>query len=645
MLNVSNKVLQQLAALLLENAGLKITPDGFHSLRLALSTRMPVLGVEEPEKYLQRLTGPGGEEELRALLPLVTVGHTEFFRDGKQFRALEKSVLPDLLARARREMRKVSVWSAGCATGEEPYSVAMVLAELGALAVEVDLWATDLNLAAVEAARQGRFNFRRSAGIQPERLARFFRPTEDGHEALPTLREYIRFDGQNLAVPVFDKVALSSLDLILCRNVIIYFDLPTIRGLMDRFLSVLRPGGLLFLGYSESLFKVFDRFEMIEVDGAFVYRRPPSDRAYRPPPLRIHPYPGQESIERKPEAEPFSPAVYARPAIEPAGGRSRPAAPELPSRAVAGLTGSFPAVAPLPALSTGQPRMGTFPAVPPKPARAPGATGTFPAVGTPVVPARVSGATGTFPAVGAPAVAAPAATHPPAAQARTNDLGRPRITLELPAVGAEAAGRTTRATVELPAVGASARIVTGEAPVPAAWPQLLPPAERLAMAVRKMTQGDFAGAISGVERLLVDEPSDLDALLTLGNLFSLTGRIPEAREVFAQAIQREPLCVEARVFGGVAALQAGELKEARSELGKALFLEPTLAIGHYLLAQVQERSQDADGARRSYRNAIAQLRFPQRTLAGHYPEMPDSAEAISRAARYALAALEEQPPH
>nr|WP_274622609.1 CheR family methyltransferase [Myxococcus fulvus] len=597
-MNVSNKVLQQLAALLLERAGLKITPDGFHSLRLALSTRMPVLGIEEPERYLQRLTGVGGEEELRSLLPLVTVGHTEFFRDAKQFRALEKSVLPDLLARARREMRKVSIWSAGCATGEEPYSMAMVLAELGALSTEVDLWATDLNLAAVEAARQGRFSTRRSISIHPERLARFFRPVEDGHEALPALREYIRFDGQNLAVPVFDKVALNSLDLILCRNVIIYFDLPTIRGLMDRFLSALRPGGLLFLGYSESLFKVYDRFEMIEVDGAFVYRRPPSDKGYRPPPLRIHPYPvSTEPPARAPEPEPFSPAVYARPAVELAqGARPRASTPDTAStRGPGALSGAFPAVRPLPAAST------------------------------------------------PPATTQASGTQPPATT-KTNDLGRPRVTVELPAVSAADAVRT-RPTVELPAVSAPARTVTGELPAATAWPKLLPPAERLAMAVRKMTQGDFPAAIQGVQRLLVDEPSDLDALLTLGNLYSLTGRITEAREAFAQAIQREPLCVEARVFGGVAALQAGELREARSELGKALFLEPTLAIGHYLLAQVQERSHDSEAARRSYRNAIAQLRFPQRTLAGHYPEMLDSAEAISRAARYALAALEEQPPH
>jgi chemotaxis protein methyltransferase CheR len=150
--------------------------------------------------------------------------------------------------------------------------------------------------------------------------------------------------------------------------------------------------------------------------------------------------------------------------------------------------------------------------------------------------------------------------------------------------------------------------------------------------------------VATVEQLLVDEPNHLDALLTVGNLYSLTGRIADAREAFVQALNREPLCVEARVFGGLAALQAGELPEARAELGKALFLEPSLAIGHYLMAQVHERLSDHEAARRSYRNAISQLRFPQRPLAGHYPELPDSAEAISRAARYALAALEEGPP-
>jgi chemotaxis protein methyltransferase CheR len=536
MLTVTSRALQQLASLLLERAGLKITPDGYHSLRLALSTRMPFSGLEDAEEYVKRLRTQ--EDELRKLLPLVTVGHTEFFRDPKQFSALENRILPEALARARRETRRVSIWSAGCATGEEPYSLAMVLAELGALPIEVDLWATDLNLAAVEAAKQGRFASRRVASMPSERRTRFFRQVPEGHEIVSSLKDYVRFDGQNLAVPVFDKVKPESLDLILCRNVIIYFDLPTIRALMDRFLAALRPGALLLLGYSESLFKVYDRFEMVEMEGSFIYRRP------------VKPL------------EPRAPGVGPKP---------------MP--------------------------LGALPSTPPR-----GSSPSLARASRPAIPST----TAVLPSTEA------------LQQALDSDLKTPtRKTLKLTAEFVEAA--RPRAN-EMPA-----------------WSLMLSPGERLNAAVRMIERGDFVSAVSTVEQLLVDEPNHLDALLTVGNLYSLTGRITDAREAFLQALNREPLCVEARVFGGLAAFQGGELSEARAELGKALFLEPSLAIGHYLMAQVHERMNDHEAARRSYRNAISQLRFPQRPLAGHYPELPDSADAISRAARYALAALEEGP--
>ncbi|WP_434389873.1 CheR family methyltransferase [Melittangium boletus] len=561
MLTVTSRALQQLASLLLERAGLKITPDGYHSLRLALSTRMPIVGLEDSEEYVRRLRGM--EDELRALLPLVTVGHTEFFRDPKQFRALESRILPEALARARREMRRVSIWSAGCATGEEPYSLAMVLAELGALPIEVDLWATDLNLAAVQAAKQGRFAARRVAGMATERRIRFFRPVEDGQEIVSSLKDYVRFDGQNLAVPVFEKVKPESLDLILCRNVIIYFDLPTIRALMDRFLMALRPGGLLLLGYSESLFKVYDRFEMVEVEGSFIYRRPLK-------PLE----------PRAPGAGPKSQTLNALPPIT--------AAERAAVLAAASSTAS----------SLGKP----------KPRK--------------VAPRPVMASTQALhQALDAGESKAPVLASAELPQAETTPTRKtPRLTAEFLAASRE------RPAPEMPA-----------------WSLMLSPGERLNAAVRMIERGDFVSAVATVEQLLVDEPSHLDALLTVGNLYSLTGRMSDARDAFGQALNREPLCVEARVFGGLAALQAGELAEARAELGKALFLEPSLAIGHYLMAQVHERLSDNEAARRSYRNAIAQLRFPQRPLAGHYPELPDSAEAISRAARYALAALEEGP--
>ena len=509
MLTIEKPALDQLAALLLERAGLKINPDSYHGLKLALSARMPALGIDDAEEYVRRLRQLAGEHELRSLLPLVTVGHTEFFRDTRQFRALESNILPRVLRESRAEDRRVRIWSAGCATGEEPYSLAIVLDELGARPSEVELWATDLNPAAIESARAGRYTPRRLAAMSEERLRRYFDFLPDGYQVKHLLRQYVRFEGHNLAAPVFPKVAPSSYDLILCRNVIIYFDLPTIRALMDRFLGALRPGGLLLLGYSESLFQVYDRFEMVEIEGAFVYRRP--DGALPPPRLP------------RPVHTPMTP-MAAMPAVR-------------------GSTAALRAVN----------------------------------VSTPPSPLRLA-----------------------------------------PASARERAPESA----------------------PAPPPRRSPP-ERLAAVGRRIVRGDFDAALQETRSLLETEPHDLDAMLTLGNLLSLLGQHDGARAAFAQALGREPLCVEARVFGAMAALQESKLEDARAELQKALFLEPTLSVSHYLLAQVQEKLGDRDGARRSYRNAVAQLRFPQRPLAGHYPDMPDAPDALARAARYALAALEE----
>ncbi|HYX90444.1 MAG TPA: CheR family methyltransferase [Myxococcaceae bacterium] len=506
MLTIGTAALEQLAALLLEKVGLRIAPDGYHGLRLALKERMPALGISDGDEYVRRLRDGQGEHELRSLLPLVTVTHTEFFRDARQFRALERRLLPEFLSRARRHAQNVSIWSAGCATGEEPYSVAMLLIELGALKSEVDLWATDLNLSAIESAKAGRYSSRRMGQVPPERVRRFFRPVEDGHELSEAVRGWVRFEGMNLAAPVFSRVQPSSFDIILCRNVIIYFDLSTIRGLMDRFTAALRPGGFLVLGYSESLFRVYDRFEMVEVEGAFLYRRP------HQPPVE-----GQRPAER---------SSRDLPVVVPARAPARPIAPPA---------------------WRGSPRAPAQPPVQPEP--------------------------------------------PPA-------------------------------------------------PAPSAH---RPPAERVSEAARLMDLGRFNDAVLALTGGSADAPDDINVLLTLGNLYSLLGRAQDAERLFQEVTTREPLCVEARLYSAMAAMQVNQYERARPELNKALFLEPTLALAHYLAAQVSERLGDRAGARRAYRNAIAQLRFPQRPLAGFYPDLPESPELISRAARYALAALEEDP--
>jgi chemotaxis protein methyltransferase CheR len=171
--------------------------------------------------------------------------------------------------------------------------------------------------------------------------------------------------------------------------------------------------------------------------------------------------------------------------------------------------------------------------------------------------------------------------------------------------------------------------------------QMRSPEERLMAVAAMMEEGQFDGALKALEKLCKDEPNHLDSLLTLGNVHSLLGHTKEARAAFAQALVAEPLCVEARIFGGVAALQTQDFKEAKAEFGRALFLEPTLALSHYLLARTLEQAGEPDAARRSYRNALSQLKTLQRPLAGHYPDIPESTDALARTARYALAALEE----
>ncbi len=408
--------------------------------------------------------------------------------------------------------------------GEEPYSLAMVLADMGARPEEVDLWATDLNQAAIENARAGRYPLRRVGAISPGRVSRYFTPTDDGYEVRQVLRDFVQFEGLNLASPVFGKLADTPFDVILCRNVIIYFDLPTIRGLMDRFHAALLPGAFLVLGYSESLFRVYDRFEMVEVEGSFLYRRP------------------------KPETAPALPLADALPRV----------------------TGKYTVI------------------IPAEPIRA-GAT-----PGTSMPPSRK---------------ASPPASKPPQ---QWRQMGERSVATPTSPAGEQFARSSRR-----------------------------PPEEVIREAARLINIGSFEPAVELLQKLTREEPEDLAAQLTLGNAYSLMGRSADADAVFAEASTRAPLCVEVRVYGAVAAMQAGDFERARGELGKALFLEPTLALAHYLAAQVAERLGDQVSARRSYRNAIAQLRFPQRPLAGYYPEILEGPELISRAAKYALAALEE----
>jgi len=289
---VDPALLAALAALLHERTGLAIRPEGYPALRLALLARLAELRprVADPAAYLDLFRSPEGDEEMRRLLPLVTVGKTSFFRDERQFRALE-TLLPGMLAAGRAASRPVSVWSAGCATGEEVYSIAMAAAGVGAAAGELSVLGTDVNPEAVSAAALGVFEPRRVKDVPEALLGRWFASAGGGYEVSADLRALVSgFRPHNLVGPAWPVPPPGGWDAVFCRNVIIYFDTPTTRRVLARFLQCLAPGGWLFLGYSESLFRLFDGFELTEVAGAFVYRKPLRPAEARPAPV-VHLFP------------------------------------------------------------------------------------------------------------------------------------------------------------------------------------------------------------------------------------------------------------------------------------------------------------------------------------------------------------------
>ncbi len=322
---VQSEQLSELASLLKERVGLNIRSDGYSALEIALSARFEELDgrVRGPLGYLELLRSQEGDEELRRLLPLVTVGKTSFFRDERQFRALA-ALMPGLLQAARARGRPVAIWSAGCATGEEIYSIAMTAAEAGAQPGELELLGTDVNPEAVSAAARGLFEARRVRDVPAGMAARWFEGDGAGYRVRSELRRLLAgVRPHNLVGQPFPRPQARGWDLVFCRNVIIYFDTATTQQVLVRIHDVLEPGGFLFLGYSESLFRLFEGFELTEVAGAFLYRRPeegaPRPAAPPPPPAMAHRYVSApvKHVRLDPPAQPRPAAAPVRPVLSP----------------------------------------------------------------------------------------------------------------------------------------------------------------------------------------------------------------------------------------------------------------------------------------------------------------------------------------
>ena len=235
-----------------------------------LTRRLRALQLRSFAEYRERLERD--EQEVAELCNAITTNLTSFFREPHHFQYLRDHVLAPLAADRSGE-RRLRIWSAGCSTGEEPYSIAMTILEA---LPEPDRWdvrilATDLDSDVLERARRGMYPADRTQSLSPARLERFFRERQEAggvcHQIAPEVAALVTFKQLNLihALPM-----RGPLDAIFCRNVVIYFDKETQRDLFARVARLQRPGDILFLGHSESLFKVCDSYALI---GKTIHRR------------------------------------------------------------------------------------------------------------------------------------------------------------------------------------------------------------------------------------------------------------------------------------------------------------------------------------------------------------------------------------
>ncbi len=243
-------VFKQIQSLMYQRFGIALADRKRDLVVSRLADRLRQRRLRSYEEYMRVVMGDASGEELSAMVDALTTNFTSLYREPEHFDYLEKTVLPQL-----RGQSSISIWSAGCASGEEPYSIACWLMEkLETPRPETLILATDISGRALKAAQQGAYAEQTFRGLGPAWRRRFLLRGEGRWEGWyrfkPVVRQQVRFKYLNLNEP-FSSAGM--FDIIFCRNVMIYFDQPTREGLMTRLALQLRPGGYFLPGHAESL--------------------------------------------------------------------------------------------------------------------------------------------------------------------------------------------------------------------------------------------------------------------------------------------------------------------------------------------------------------------------------------------------------
>lgn len=275
----------RLSELIHRLCGLVLGHNKSYLIRHRLEPLIRREGLASFEELLERLQGRHAPRLHDAIIEAITTKETSFFRDPAFFQALQRVVLPECIANLRRragQRHRIRIWAAACATGQEAYSVAMLIRDLvaadpaiGVRDSDFTILATDISADALVVAKAGRYTRNEvGRGVSEGLLARHFR--RDGHAWLVSepVRRLVQFQKFDLLA---SPAKLGAFDVILCRNVLIYFDEQTRRRVCQSLHGVLHPGGWFALGAAESLFGIEDRFETVKAGRVLLYRSAAGD--------------------------------------------------------------------------------------------------------------------------------------------------------------------------------------------------------------------------------------------------------------------------------------------------------------------------------------------------------------------------------
>ncbi len=282
--------LKLLQSLVYQECGMCFDERREHFLQDRLQRRLRACGMDNFYSYYRLLTSPEGKQEFAALLENLTVNETSFFRNRPQLELFQKVILEKLLQQ-KQERRDwtLRAWSAGCSSGQEPYTMAMLIAE--ALAYyylrhplpfsmplakplipapwRVEILASDISYAALRAAQEGIYVEHQMEGVEYSYRIRYFDKLSERYAIKRTLKDLVQFDFHNLKTEFLPQRN----DLIFCRNVMIYFDEAEQKRLVKKLWRCLNPDGYLFVGHAESLFGLTDQFQMIHLNNGTAYKR------------------------------------------------------------------------------------------------------------------------------------------------------------------------------------------------------------------------------------------------------------------------------------------------------------------------------------------------------------------------------------